>query len=589
MRGDLHERLLAQDLIDALWLEDLHGFRSHARIVDRDAGHGASLVVALGRAGELHAQGRRLHGLRPLALHDATLTVRHDGAAFAVDATGALAALQAADWWPQHSERLAALFDLARAQALHTFRHEDRIVASVRATPDTLIHWEALTCLRDRPFHPLARAKAWGNDAPPDTPGYHAETGVPLRPRWVALPRNQLRGSHPLPPTGQPIAKALLDPNDYARLQAWAETARADASHLWFPLHPWQRQQLSGVSCIDLGEHGDAWPTASLRSLVVPDAPGTRPLHLKVSLDVQALGARRTLPARYLHNGVLAQACLTRLQARDPWLAQHLFLCDEREWWSLQQHDDLIRESGELACLLRRYPSPDQLPTGAWLMPMAACAVVTSDGDLPSLRALGAGDAQQAWHWFQRIAHRLLETGLRCFAHGVMPELHGQNVLLVIAPNGSGLDLHGLVLRDHDTLRICPALLAETGVPVPDYAIDRTTPNTLILDTPDSLLAYLQTLGIGVNLYAIAVAIADAFGSDENIGWRIVREQIQALLDEGAIGQAHVAAVAGRLLLDAGTWPFKQVLAPLLARDAIGTGMPSAMGSMPNPLQQPGS
>jgi hypothetical protein len=53
------------------------------------------------------------------------------------------------------------------------------------------------------------------------------------------------------------------------------------------------------------------------------------------------------------------------------------------------------------------------------------------------------------------------------------------------------------VLRDHDTLRICPALMADAGVPAPDYAIDRSTPNTLILDAPDALLAYLQTLGIG--------------------------------------------------------------------------------------------
>ena len=101
------------------------------------------------------------------------------------------------------------------------------------------------------------------------------------------------------------------------------------------------------------------------------------------------------------------------------------------------------------------------------------------------------------------------------------------------------------------------------------------------------MLAYLQTLGIGVNLFAMAVAIADAYGADENIGWRIVRERIDALLREGVIARPHVAAIARHALLEADTWPFKQVLAPLLAREAIGTGMPSAMGRLPNPLRQP--
>ncbi len=585
MSGGFHERLLAQDLIDALWLEDLHGFRSYVRIVDDNAGRDAMLVIVLGQAGELLARGQRLRGMRPLAL-DGTLTHQRHGIETPVDATGALEALQAADWWPRRSTRLTALFGLARAQAARTFRHEARILASVRSNPGTLIHWEALTCLRDRPFHPLARAKAWGNEPGLDAPDYHAESGLPLQLDWVALRRNALRSSRPQHSPEQPIASALLNPDAFSELRARAQAAGTDDSYLWFPLHPWQRRQLSGIHWIDLGGLGDAWPTASLRSMAVANAPARQPLHLKVSLDVQALGARRTLPARYLHNGVLAQTCLAQVLARDHWLARHLLLCDERDWWALRQHDTLIGESGELACLLRRYPGPDQLPDGGWLLPMAACAVVTSDGDLAALRVLGAGDAQEAWNAFRCIARLLLEASLRCFVHGVMPELHGQNVLLVVAVEGSEPGLHGLVLRDHDTLRVCPALLAEAGVPLPDYAIDRSTPNTLVLDTPESLLAYLQTLGIGVNLYAIAAAIGSAFASDENIGWCIVREEIEALLRDGPLARAPAAAIAANALLEAGTWPFKQILAPLLARESIGTGMPSAMGSLANPLRR---
>jgi hypothetical protein len=56
MSGGFHERLLVQDLIDALWLEDLHGFRNHARVVDHDAGKARrSSSRSVGRESFMHA------------------------------------------------------------------------------------------------------------------------------------------------------------------------------------------------------------------------------------------------------------------------------------------------------------------------------------------------------------------------------------------------------------------------------------------------------------------------------------------------------------------------------------------------------
>jgi siderophore synthetase component len=316
-----------------------------------------------------------------LAVKDATLTLRRDGAEATVDGAAALAALQAADWWPQCSERLRALFELARAQSAHTFDHEDTIVEKARTAPEALMHWEALTCLRDRPFHPRAR-QGLGNKGAPTRPGTTPKRANRCSCDGWRLPRNQVRGSVRVPETGQPIAKALLNPHAFERLHTWAETARTDASHLWFLMHPWQRRHLSGMSWIDLGNHGDAWPTASLRSMAVPDSSEPYPLHVKLRSACKPWAQRG-----HCHPGISTtacrQACLARLQARDAWLDQHLFLCDEQDWWSLRQHDVLSREPGELACLLRRYPAPEQLPPGSWLMPMAACAAVTSDGDLP--------------------------------------------------------------------------------------------------------------------------------------------------------------------------------------------------------------
>lgn len=130
--------------------------------------------------------------------------------------------------------------------------------------------------------------------------------------------------------------------------------------------------------------------------------------------------------------------------------------------------------------------------------------------------------------------------------------------------------------------------MAAAGVEAPDYAIDRSTPNTLILDAPEALLAYFQTLAVEVNLYAILAALAERYGTDESIGWRIVGQTLRESVDH-VFGEGGAAALHGcvaQALFDAPQWPFKQILAPLAARASIGTGMPSGLGTIANPLRQ---
>lgn len=568
------ERLLAQDLLDAMWLEDLYGFRQHCTFRSLNE-RGARLEVTLDNERSLWWSGRRVDGLRPFRVSDAPLVLRMATQVSELSLVDAVDALQTAAWWIERSGRFGRLFRLAHRQAIFTMSHERDIVLRLRATPDDLLSWEALCCLKDRPFHPLARAKDWDN-----TPGaaYAPETAPAVVLHWVGIPRDQVLGAAA---TGQPIAEWVLD---HAQQDALAKNAQAcGANHdayLWLPVHPWQWARLSSsaapewVVCRNLGEGpGVATPTASLRSLAIVGRPDT---HLKVSLSINALGALRTLPPRYLHNGALAGACLHALRERDPWLASHLLLCDESRWWALRQRDALQSEPGELACLLRRYPS---LP-GAQLIPMAALPVSTQDGALPAFVHL-LGDCvseDDAWRLFADIAQALLETGLRCFAWGVMPELHGQNILLAFA----GRRVTAVVLRDHDTLRICPSLMQARGLDAPGYVIERSTPDTLQLGTPPELLAYLQTLAIEVNLYAILAALAERYDRPETYGWRIVRNVLETVLAQTPLPDE--APPARQLLLDEPNWPFKQVLAPLLARQKLATGMPSSMGRLPNPL-----
>ncbi|MFC5474555.1 IucA/IucC family protein [Paraherbaspirillum soli] len=576
-----YQQRLAQDLFDALWLEDLYGFRSRCIFHPPAAGNddAAVLEVVLDAERSLHWHGRPASGLRPFrvasrpaVLHTATLKLE-------LELVKAVDTLQSADWWQDRSGRCARFFRLAERQAAHAAEHEARILARLAAAPEQLLSWEALSCLKDRPFHPLARAKDWGNI---DATSYSAESTTALTLHWVAVPRDQVRGTDN---AGQPLAATLLDPAQQAALHATAHACNAAGdAYLWLAVHPWQwswfkRNAAASVlnACVDLGSGpGTATPTASLRSLAVTGCGAT---HLKLALSVNALGALRTLPPRYLHNGMLASACLQQLRQRDPWLAAHLSLCDEDRWWALSQENTLAAEPGQLACQIRTYPTPP----AATLIPMAALPVQAANGTLPAFEhLLATADEDAAWTLFGTIARMLLELSLRCLAHGVMPELHGQNVLLVCR----GRDVGGLLLRDHDTLRICPPLMQAQGVTVPAYEIDRSTPNTLELDSPQALLAYLQTLAIEVNLYAILAALAERYRRDEAHGWQLVRSALEDCLACVPL-PPHIASDIRSLLLDAADWPFKQVLAPLLGRASFGTGMPSAMGRINNPVSHP--
>lgn len=575
-----YARRLTQDLFDALWLEDLYGFRRRCRFYSAADGE-TTLEVALDDVRSLRWHGRRATGLRPFRVSERPIVLQIATHAANQAVFEVVETLQTAEWWGERTSRFARFFALAYDQAALAAVYEQAILARLVADPDDLLSWEALSCLKDRPFHPLARAKDWDES---DGTAYLPETGASFALHWVALPRDRVRGCDF---SGQPLADILLDRTQRDALAATARARGADGdAYLWLPVHPWQWERLNRTApselaaCIDLDTGpGAVMPTASLRSLAIMGRPDT---HLKLALSVNALGAVRTLPPRYLHNGILASACLETLRQRDEWLVAHLLLCDENDWWALRQRDALQAEPGELACMIRRYPAlPDAI-----LIPMAALPVVTADGALPAFDYLAgpSGQEDEVWKLFADIARALLELGLRCFARGVMPELHGQNVVLAF----QGQRIAALVLRDHDTLRICRPLMQAQGVAAPDYVFDRSVPNTLELATPRELLAYLQTLAIEVNLYAILAALAERYGREEAHGWQIIRTALEACLARVPLPD-EIAGQTRSLLLDEPGWPFKQVLGPLFARPVFGVGMPSAMGRVANPLSALGT
>ena len=236
------------------------------------------------------------------------------------------------------------------------------------------------------------------------------------------------------------------------------------------------------------------------------------------------------------HMEIAAYQLLERLLAVEPVLARQLRLCVEERWWafSAEGGDSFVDKSCHLAALLRFIPADLVKDPSTALIPMSALSVVAPDGRIPAVDYLfrerfeedGAAP-DQALALFQEVCERITEPALLCFRYGMMPEMHGQNVLLIVRKGR----VVGLLLRDYDTLRIYPSWMAEVGLPGPDYIVKPNS--TLINQTPEDLLAYFQTLCIQVNLYAIAAALAElGLGLEDFGGGTVLVTGYPAILGE---------------------------------------------------------
>lgn len=463
------------------------------------------------------------------------------------------------------------------------------------ARPDSLTWAERLASLRDRPFHPTARAKTgWNRE---DYRRYSPEFGRTFGLDWVAVRRENLRAGSG--PDSLRMAERLLPEEERDRLRIAAEERGVKGDDwVFLPVHPWQmehvlprlyREELDrGLIRLADRNRGRFVPTSSLRTLV-PQPEGT--VHVKLPLGIASLGALRILPPRYMENGEKGQRLLGELIRHDPLLRERLLLCREENWcaWSPSEGDPFADKPGHLACQLREIPAVWQEDPACRPVPMSALAVGGTGEENPAVRGLlrersGSGHGpREVLDFFREVADRLVETGLCCARYGVMPEMHGQNVVMVFRRGRP----ERLLLRDHDTLRVHPPWLRKAGLPDPGYTVKPGTPNTLILREPEEMLAYFQTLAVQVNLYAVADTLGRTYGLEEIRFWRIIRETVKDVLSRMFFPKP-VKAVLERALLDSSTWPTKWLITPLLKREGTGGGsMPSEIGRIPNPLREP--
>lgn len=593
-------------LVDALIAEDLFGFRSRARIgsvagalylptagEERhvQVGLGPDAVVFRARPAAVAAPYRLS---RPPVLLLGSGFVPNGGTGPLPLSPRELLDLVVATLAGSRPANLTEVLDGLDLAVAH-----GAILAAAEPGPErggtarpTLCQWEALMALSDRPFHPVARARSGWDQA--RFRRYSPAAERPFGLDWVAVRRDHLEAGAPLAP--EP-AGMLLAPADQDALAGAARAAGVDGpDHVILPVHPWQHAHVlpdlfaaewRDRICVRLARGLGAFrPTASTRTLV--PVGNVSSVHVKLPLGISTLGALRLLPPRYLANASSAQGLLETASARHPALRGRLRACDERAWWAYSEAGYGDRP-GQLGCLLRGWP--EAMEAGEDLVPLGALGVTLPGGSpaspsAPGLRRLiseRGGDPASpaaALDLFDDVAWVLCDVALACFGMGFMPELHGQNTVLATQRGRP----RGLVLRDHDTVRVHRPWLAVAGLPDPGYDVKPGTPNSLFAGSPEELFGWFQTLGIQVALGAVVRALVDGYGVDEPALWRRLGVVLRAVLAGVDISPA-AAEVASRALFRAERWPARLVLGPLLAREGTGGGsMPGGTGRAPNPL-----
>jgi siderophore synthetase component len=210
---------------------------------------------------------------------------------------------------------------------------------------------------------------------------------------------------------------------------------------------------------------------------------------------------------------------------------------------------------------------------------MSALAVVDPQRRVHFFDTLGA-DASQALDWFGDVCDAFFEVVMRLLRLGVVPEIHGQNVVLAFERG----QVSGILLRDFDTTRLHLPWLSAAGLNDPAYVVKPNRPNSLYNDSPADLLFYIQTLGIQVNLYAIIDALAGRYRISAAQGWRVLGASLRRSLRRIEFSADQRRLIEDRLF-DQPTWPTKLCVTPLLEQEggAIGS-MPAGKGRVRNPL-----
>lgn len=459
---------------------------------------------------------------------------------------------------------------------------------------DFFLTMEQWASLRDRPYHPLAKAKQGLSDA--EYQQYQAEFAQPLALNWVAVAAALLQcGEGVADPRQACPARYLLPEALQASLREEMQARGIADSHVALPVHPWQFDHVLQAQLGDAFARGDCLPlafnqgqffaTSSLRSLTPCFASAD---YLKLPMAIHSLGASRYLPAVKMINGGLSETLLRQALGKDERLRQALHLCDEGKWWAFMPADATLFDEAprHLAAMVRSYPPELLEDADCRLLPMAALGTPLPGSDRHFFddwlryRQLPA-QVPAVLTLFRELSHSFFEINLRMFRLGMLGEVHGQNAVLVWRAGRA----QGLLLRDHDSLRIFVPWLERHGMADPRYRLKQGHANTLYHQRPEDLLFWLQTLAIQVNFRAIIDTLAQVYSLPVTGLWATLREVLDELIETIEF-EDDARAMLKRQLFEAKHWPQKLLLTPMIARAGGPGSMPFGKGQVVNPFQR---
>ncbi|ERL51936.1 IucA/IucC family protein [Halomonas huangheensis] len=462
-----------------------------------------------------------------------------------------------------------------------------------RSSAEFFTIMEQWASLLDRPYHPTAKAKqGLSND---EYHAYMAEFAQPIALRWVAIPRGQMTTGAGVDDSDMGPAAWMADATTQGALKAALEQQGLADSHIAIPVHPWQHQHalpkwldeaFKAGQCVTLEVESSPWlATSSLRSMAPMDSSAH---FLKLPMAIHSLGASRYLPAVKMLNGDLSASLLHQAREKDERLAESLYLCDEGKWWAFMPQEATLFDEAprHLSAMVRSYP--EQLLTDSTyrLIPMAALGTPLPEGghhffdDWLAHRGLEAS-FETVTGLFAELCQCFFELNLRMFRLGMLAEVHGQNAVLVWKDG----QCDGLLLRDHDSLRITVPRLEEHGMQDPCYCIKPGHSNTLYHDDPEALLFWMQTLAIQVNLRAIIDTVAGHYAIPVTTLWATMAQVIDSQIEQIPFS-AEDRQLLRSQLLEAEDWPYKLLIAPIIERAGGPGSMPFGTGRTTNPFQR---
>lgn len=497
--------------------------------------------------------------------------------------------------------RLRAELESALMQNQLSSQHQIRSeIWKIDQPAELFIQLEQYAALRDRPYHPLAKLKEGFSNV--EYRQFSPEFSQPIRLNWVAIKKEKLVfGQNVSQLEIQQPAKIFLNSEQYLQLHQELTEHDLSEDYLAIPMHAWQfehvlteqfQPELVEQVIIPLNfQSTNMYASSSLRSLLSVSTPQDS---LKLPLAVKSLGSLRFLPIVKMINGQKNQKLLQVAKQKDEVLKKRLWLCDENQWWAYLPHqpenltpDNLTlfaERPMHLAAQRRRIPA-ELLQQPYQIIPMASLGHCIDGEIYPFELILKAQQLESnptnVIGVFKDLCRDFFEVNLRLFCLGLMGEIHGQNICIVLNQG----QFSGFMLRDHDSLRIYLPWLQQHGLEDPAYLSPHDFRITLYHDTIEDLILYLQTLGIQVNLASILEAVAEYYQVDELQLWQVLAQQLQQVLNDLPL-HAEARVELQQLLFEKAQWPYKQLIRPLLEQQNRVGSMPSSMGKTCNILKK---